>query len=65
MGTEMINSIEKNIIKGGNFRITVLTDRLIRLEYSQEEKFVDGQTRAVVCRDFPEVYFDAESGNGL
>ncbi len=61
----MINSIEKNIIKGGNFRITVLTDRLIRLEYSEEEKFVDGQTSAVVCRDFPEVYFDAESGNGL
>jgi len=41
------------IVAGPNYRITVLTDRLIRMEYQEEGKFVDEATQRVLCRDFP------------
>ena len=41
-----------NIITGPDYRITVLTDRLIRLEYQKEGLFEDRMTRTVVNRDF-------------
>ena len=37
-------SNEKAVFKGNNYRITVLTERLIRLEYSEEGLFYDGLT---------------------
>ena len=43
------------MITGNNYRITVLTDRLIRLEYSPEGEFVDLPTQVVTNRRFPEV----------
>ena len=36
------------IISGENYRFTVLTDRLMRLEYSHDEKFEDRATQTVV-----------------
>jgi len=48
----------KNIAKGENYRITVLTDRLIRLEYQKEGFFEDRATKMVVSRDFPEAWAD-------
>ena len=43
------------VIMGENYRITLLTSRLIRLEYQPEGKFTDEMTTFARCRDFPEV----------
>lgn len=40
---------------GKNYRITFLTERLIRLEYQSEGRFEDRPTTAVQCRNFPPV----------
>lgn len=44
-----------NIIRYGGFRITLLTEQLIRLEYSKNNEFVDLPSQIVWNRDFPEV----------
>ncbi len=41
------------VVQGEKYRFTVLTDRLIRLEYQEEGKFTDTPTQKVVCRNFP------------
>ncbi len=46
-----------NVYAGSAFRFTVLTDRLIRLEYSQTGVFEDRASQSVFFRDFPEVSF--------
>ena len=43
------------MITGDKYRITVLTDRLLRLEYNENGHFEDRMSFAAVCRDFPEV----------
>ena len=48
---------ESAIVRGDRYRFTVLTDRLIRVEYQEEGRFVDEPTKTVICRDFPEVSF--------
>lgn len=45
-------SDEKTIIKGNNYRFTVLTERLIRLEYNPKGTFVDAPTQLVINRNF-------------
>ena len=45
------------VVAGETYRFTVLTDRLIRMEYQQEGRFVDEPTQTVICREFPEVPF--------
>ncbi len=53
------------IIRGACYRITLLTDRLIRMEYSPDGAFEDRPTQTVVCRGFktPEYQvFRTESG---
>ena len=49
---------EKNIIKGEKFRFTVLTERLIRLEYNDKGTFVDDPTELVLYRDLETPKFD-------
>ncbi len=57
---------EKNIIQGDCYRISVLTERLLRLEYSPEGIFEDRATQAVWNRNFPEASFTLiENANGL
>ena len=41
-----------NMVVGDKYRITVLTDRLIRLEYSEKSSFEDRASFAVINRDF-------------
>lgn len=53
------------MVTGSNYRITVLTDRLIRLEYQEEGEFVDQLTKTVVSRDFPEVPYEYRYEDGL
>ncbi len=57
---------EKNIINWGNYRITVLQDRLFRLERSENQKFRDDATQSVWFRDMPEQEFTVtDDGNTL
>jgi alpha-glucosidase (family GH31 glycosyl hydrolase) len=41
------------IFQGENYRITLLTEQLVRLEYSEEGYFEDGTTQVVQNRHFP------------
>jgi hypothetical protein len=41
------------VIGGPGYRFSVLTDRLIRMEYSDDDTFVDAPTQLVRCRRFP------------
>lgn len=46
-------ALDCNIIQGNNYRITVLTDGLLRLEYSPDGIFEDHATQMAFFRDFP------------
>ena len=41
------------VVQGKDYRFTVLTDCMIRMEYQSEGRFVDEATRTVICREFP------------
>lgn len=43
---------KESIIQGANYRLTILASKLIRFEYSKQNKFEDGQTKLVLHRDF-------------
>ncbi len=55
---------EKNVICWGNYRITVLQDRLFRLEYSKNKNFRDEATQCVWYRDMPAQDFSCEEKDG-
>ena len=46
------------VIEGENYRISVLTESLVRLEYSEDGVFEDGQTQVVQNRDFGPVAYE-------
>lgn len=48
------------IFKGKNYRITVLTERLLRLEYSPDGKFLDQKTELAIDRSFSVPNFKVE-----
>ena len=50
----------KNVVKGDKYRITVLTEHLLRLEYSEDGEFIDAASQTVVNRDFPAVEFSVK-----
>lgn len=54
----------RQIIAGPHYRITVLTERLLRFEYSEQGQFEDGATQTVINRDFPEAAFSCEDSDG-
>ncbi len=41
------------VVAGKNWRFTVLTPALVRVEYDEEGRFNDAPTQTVLCRDFP------------
>ena len=51
------------IVKGNNYRITVLSERLIRLEYHPEGIFNDFETELVKCRNFNKPDFTIQEDN--
>ena len=54
------------IIRGEGYRITVLTDRLLRLEYDADNRFRDTATQMALCREFPvPEYTVEETEHGL
>ena len=57
---------KENIVCWGNYRITVLQDRLFRLERSENQLFRDEATQSVWFRDMPEqTYTVTDSGSEL
>lgn len=44
-------SDDKSIIQGSNFRISVITERIVRLEFSPSGQFIDRPTQLVSKRD--------------
>ncbi len=48
---------KKNTVLWGNYRITVLQDRLFRIEHNGRRKFRDEATQSVWYRDFGEIEF--------
>ena len=46
-------SNEKLIIKGNNYRFTILSEILIRIEYSKDGNFEDRPTEFARMRNFP------------
>ena len=56
-------AIATNILKGNKYRFTILSERLIRLEYSEEGVFEDRPTELVWYRDMPKVDFKVKEDN--
>lgn len=48
----------RNVIQGDYYRFTVLSPRLIRLEYNPNGMFLDNPTELALYRDFPACEFD-------
>ena len=48
----------KNVVKGDRYRITILSERLIRFEYNESGVFEDLPTEFAWNRNFPEVKYD-------
>ena len=54
------------VIRGETYRITLLTSRLLRLEYEADGAFRDTATQMALCREFPVPgYTVSESERGL
>ena len=54
--------VDGAVIAADGFRITVLTDRLLRLEYEPNNRFRDGATATVINRRFPLPEFEVRRG---
>ena len=50
-------ALAENVIQGEKYRITMLTQGLIRLEYSEDGCFEDRATQSIWNRDFPKTEF--------
>ena len=51
---------DKNIIRGDKYRITILTERLIRFEYDETGEFENLPTEFAWNRNFPEVEYNVK-----
>lgn len=58
-----LKSKKEAVLQGQRYRITVLTERLIRLEYSPNGVFNDFATALVQCRDFDVPKFTKKEDN--
>ena len=58
-------SIKENMIQGKKFRFTILTEHLVRLEYSPNGIFEDRPSQRVVFRKFPKVAFNVTQSETL
>ena len=51
------------VFKGAKYRITVLTERLVRLEYSKNGTFIDNPSSLVLFRKFDKPQFTVQESN--
>ena len=56
---------KESICQGQNWRFTVLTSRLIRMEYSQTGVFEDRASQRVFYRDLSACQYESKVGNGF
>ena len=56
---------QRAVVQGDGYRITVLTDRLLRLEYDAKNVFCDTATQMAICRVFPKVAFTVTESERL
>ncbi len=56
-GVSLASAKPENTIVDGDFRITVITDRILRLEHVVGGKFEDRPSQSVVCRNFANPQF--------
>ncbi|MFT8639531.1 TIM-barrel domain-containing protein [Bifidobacterium sp.] len=54
------NDADGNVVQGSNYRFTLITDRLIRLEYASSGVFEDRSTQLVANRSFEPVDYEVE-----
>lgn len=52
------------MIKGNGYRITPITERLIRFEYNKENQFLDAPTQTILTRDLGNVFWNMEKKQG-
>lgn len=52
-----------NVISGERYRFTVITSRLLRLEYSEGGNFTDMPTQSIICRNLGKVDFNVIEDN--
>ena len=57
-------ALKENMVVGKDYRFTVLSNRLLRLEYDPSGKFEDRASQSVFFRDFPENHFETKSVDG-
>lgn len=57
--------IDGNIVIFNSVRISVITDRLIRFEYSKEKNFVDDKSMMAINRNYNDVKFSVEVKEGF
>ena len=55
---------KRAIVKGEEYRFTILTDKLIRIEYAKDGSFEDRQTQVVVNRFFPVPEYSVKENDG-
>ncbi|MGM0110328.1 TIM-barrel domain-containing protein [Enterococcus sp. DIV0187] len=53
-----------NVVQGADYRFTIITNKLCRLEYSKTGKFEDRPTQFVQNRDLGEVDYTVKENNG-
>lgn len=56
---------QQNVIKGNTYRFTVLTSKLLRMEYSENGVFEDRPTQIIKNRDLGEVIFELKETNRM
>ena len=57
-------NVKNAIVQGENYRFTVLTPSMIRMEYSEKGEFVDKKTQMVVNRTFDVPDYTVNEKNG-
>ena len=58
-------AVKDNIIIGKTYRFTILTERLVRIEYSPNGEFVDSPSERVIFRKFPQTKFKVNNTDTL
>lgn len=53
-------ALPENCITGQHYRITLLTEQLVRFEYNEQGRFENRPTQVVMNRDFPPVAFTVD-----
>ena len=58
-------AIKENVVAGKKYRFSILTERLIRIEYSPSGEFVDLPSERVLFRRFPKADFQVHHSETL